>query len=698
MGKNIRHIEGMTRVNWHGAARALALLRAGVADPSAEFRVGQEDAIRHVVYDEGRLLVVQKTGWGKSFVYFIATKLLREAGMGPTLLVSPLLSLMRNQIAAAERMGVIAETINSDNQQRWREVEDAIGRDAVDILLISPERLANERFREEVLARIAAKVALLVIDEAHCISDWGHDFRPHYRLIQRIIQVLPPNLRLLATTATANNRVMADLRDILGQDVQISRGDLARPSLALQTIRLPGQAERLAWLAEQLPTLPGSGIVYTLTVRDAEMVARWLKSQGINVEAYTSNTGDRRPELEQALLDNRVKALVATTALGMGFDKPDLAFVIHYQAPGSAVAYYQQVGRAGRALDEAYGILLSGTEETEITDYFIESAFPTRSQVEIVLRALEEAPEGLSLREFEAAPKVNLSNGCIQKTIQLLSLESPSPIAKLDTKWQLTAATLGESFWERAQRLTELRRAEQEQMQNYVELSSGHMAFLIDALDGEPGDFTPPDLPDLPTSVDPQRVRDAVVFLRRTSMSIEPRRRWPPGNAIAVNHQLQPGKALCVWGDAGWGYLVRQGKYRDDYFSDELVTACIHLVEEWRPDPFPQWVTAIPSHRHPELVLDFAQRLAAKLQIPFIKAIVTNENRPEQKTMENSDKQARNAFAALDVNQHKVLSSPVLLVDDMVDSRWTFTVAAYKLRQSGSGEVFPLALSYAGGT
>ena len=685
-------------MTWNGAARALELLRAGVADPSAEFRVGQEDAIRHVVQGEGRLLVVQKTGWGKSFVYFIATKLLREAGMGPALLVSPLLSLMRNQIAASERMGVTAETINSDNQQRWREVEEAIGRDAVDILLISPERLANERFREEVLARIADKVALLVIDEAHCISDWGHDFRPHYRLIQRIIQVLPPNLRLLATTATANNRVMEDLKDILGQNVQIAHGDLARPSLALQTICLPGQAERLAWLAEQLPELPGSGIVYTLTVRDAEMVARWLKSQGIKVEAYTSNTGDRRPELEQALLDNKVKALVATTALGMGFDKPDLAFVIHYQAPGSVVAYYQQVGRAGRALDAAYGILLSGTEETEITDYFIENAFPTRDQVEIVLEALEEAPEGLSFREFEAAPQVNLSNSYIQKTIQLLSLESPAPIAKLGTKWQLTVATLSESFWQRAQRLTELRRVEQKQMQNYVGLSSGHMAFLIRALDGESSDFTPPDLPDLPTSVKPQRVRDAVVFLRRTSVPIEPRRRWPPGNQIDVSHQLRPGKALCVWGDAGWGYLVRQGKYRDDHFSDELVTACIHLVEEWQPDPFPQWVTAIPSHRHPELVPDFAQRLAAKLQLPFIKAVVTNENRPEQKTMENSDKQARNAFASLDVNQHKVLSGPVLLVDDMVDSRWTFTVATYKLRQCGSGEVWPLALAYAGGT
>ncbi len=615
--------------------------------------------------------------------------------MGPALLVSPLLSLMRNQIAAAKRMGVTAETINSDNQQRWREVEDAIGHDAVDILLISPERLANERFREEVLARIAAKVALLVIDEAHCISDWGHDFRPHYRLIQRIIQVLPPNLRLLATTATANKRVMEDLKDILGQNVQISRGDLARPSLALQTIRLSDQAERLAWLVEQLPELPGSGIVYTLTVRDAEMVARWLKSQGINVEAYTSNTGERRPRLEQALLDNKVKALVATTALGMGFDKPDLAFVIHYQSPGSVVAYYQQVGRAGRALDEAYGILLSGTEEIEITDYFIESAFPTRNQVETVLEALEAAPEGLSFRELEAAPQVNLSNSCIQKTIQLLSLESPSPIAKLDTKWQLTAATLSESFWERAQRLTELRRVEQDQIQNYVELSSGHMAFLINALDGEPSNFTPPDLPDLSTSVDPQRVRDAVAFLRHTSVPIEPRKRWPPGNQIDVSHQLQPGKALCVWVDAGWGHLVYHGKYRDEHFSNELVTACIHLVGEWQPDPFPQWVTAIPSHRRPKLVRDFAQRLATGLQLPFIEAVVIKENRPEQKKMENSDKQARNAFASLDVTQHKVLSGPVLLVDDMVGSRWTFTVAAYKLRQSGSGEVFPLALSYA---
>ncbi|CAI8046489.1 Probable ATP-dependent DNA helicase RecQ [Geodia barretti] len=405
------------------ATRALALLRTGVADSDAEFRTGQEEAIRHVVEANGRLLVVQKTGWGKSFVYFIATKLLREQGMGPALLVSPLLALMRNQIDAAQRMGVRAETINSDNQQGWREVEASMRRNEVDILLVSPERFANERFRDEVLAEIADRIALIVIDEAHCISDWGHDFRPHYRLIERMLHILPPNLRLLATTATANDRVLQDLAEILGPNLEISRGDLSRSSLALQTIRMSSQAERLAWLADQIPKFPGSGIVYTLTVRDAEQVAGWLKTRGIDVEAYTGRTGDGRAELEQALLDNKLKALVATTALGMGFDKPDLTFVVHYQTPGSVVAYYQQVGRAGRALDAAYGVLLSGAEEIEITDYFIESAFPTRDQVAAVLRALEAAPEGLSIRELES--KVNVSNGRILKTIQLLSLESP---------------------------------------------------------------------------------------------------------------------------------------------------------------------------------------------------------------------------------------------------------------------------------
>ncbi|PIQ51535.1 MAG: ATP-dependent DNA helicase RecG [Comamonadaceae bacterium CG12_big_fil_rev_8_21_14_0_65_59_15] len=687
----------------YNAKRALELLRIGSGRADATFREGQEEAIRHIVAGKGRLLVVQKTGWGKSFVYFVATKLLREDGHGPALLISPLLALMRNQIAAAQRMGVRAATINSDNVDDWTQVETKLANGEIDILLISPERLANERFRTQVLAGIAEKISMLVIDEAHCISDWGHDFRPHYRLLERIVKTLPPNLRLLATTATANNRVMEDLAVVLGPKLDVSRGDLNRTTLSLQTIRMPSQAERLAWIAEQLENLQGHGIIYTLTVRDANQVAEWLKIRGFNVEAYTGETGDRREALEQALLNNEVKALVATTALGMGYDKPDLAFVIHYQMPGSVVAYYQQVGRAGRALESAYGVLLSGQEEQDITDWFIRSAFPTRQEVAEVLGALEAEANGLSVPELLS--RVNLSKGRIEKTIALLSLEAPAPIAKQGTKWQLTAATLSEGFWERAERLTALRRDEHQQMQDYVRLPFGdHMGFLIGALDGDPTVVTPPLLPPLPTSVNDALVLDAIAFLRRTSLPIEPRKKWPDGGMphygvkgpIPVTHQAQPGKALCVWGDAGWGGLVRQGKYHDGKFADDLVGACVKMIREWSPLPKPTWVTCVPSLRHPDLVPNFSKRLAAALGLPFHLVIEKTDDRPEQKTMANSTQQARNIDGSLALNGHPVPHGPVILVDDMVDSRWTLTVAAWLLRKSGSGEVWPMALSQTG--
>lgn len=678
--------------------RALELLRAGTQNPAAQFRDGQEQAIRHLVDGHGRLLVVQKTGWGKSSVYFIATKLLREQKLGPTLLVSPLLALMRNQIAAAKRMGVRAETINSDNQADWDAIEARLAADDIDVLLISPERLGNERFMREALAHVAARIALLVIDEAHCISDWGHDFRPHYRLIERIVRTLPPNLRLLGTTATANNRVMEDLQKVLGPKLTILRGDLARPSLFLQTIRLPSQAERLAWLAEVLPQLNGSGIVYTLTVRDAGIVANWLRSKGLEVEAYTGETGDRRAELEDALLANRVKALVATTALGMGYDKPDLAFVVHYQTPGSVVAYYQQVGRAGRSLKAAYGVILSGTEETSINGFFIESAFPTREEVRDVLAALKSTPAGLSVPQLMT--RVNATKGRIEKALSLLSLETPAPVTKQDTKWVLTAANLGESFWSRAERLTTLRIAEQKQMQDYVALQSGHMEFLIGALDGDPAGFQPPALSPLPRGAAPGLVKEAVTYLRRTSLPLSPRKAWPAGGlphlkvqgGISDAHRCEPGKALCVWGDAGWGELVRRGKYVDRRFSEDLVAACATMLQAWNPSPRPTWVTAIPSRRHPELVPDFASRLANRLNLPYALVLAKTDDRPEQKDMANSAQQARNVDGSLTL-VGTCPTGPVLLVDDMADSQWTLTVGAFLLRSAGCGPVFPLALA-----
>ncbi len=685
----------------YNAVRAKELLRIGTGITEAEFRENQEQAIEHLIENRSRLLLIQKTGWGKSNVYFIAAKLLRESGGGPALLISPLLSLMRNQIYQAERMGVRAVRITSDNRESWEEVEEAIKGDETDSLLVSPERLENEHFLNNVLSVIAPKVSLLIVDEAHCISDWGHDFRPHYRLIDRIIRNLPGNIRLLATTATANNRVTADLETVLGPDITTLRGDLNRPSLYLQTISLPQPTDRLAWLASCLDKLPGSGIIYTLTKRDTRRVADWLKSKGFRVDWYDSEQ-ENREELEKALIENRLKALVATTALGMGFDKPDIGFVIHYQTPGSVIAYYQQVGRAGRAIDAAYGILLIGQEEDEINDFFIESAFPTRQEVGMVLRALEEEPDGLSIHHL--LRKLNISQGRLDKTLELLSLESPSPVVKQDSKWQLTVSPLGEDFWNRIERLTELRRSEKQQMKEYSKLEKGHMEYLIKALDGETGPIRTPDVPPMPVTPDPSLVLEAAAFLKRTSLPFEPRINWPAYGLPVLNvkgkiptgYQAREGKILCTWGDSGWGTMVRQGKYTDGRYGDGLVEGCVSLMKEWNPQPKPAWVTCIPSLRHPELVPDFARRLAKALGLPFRQALEKISDRPGQKTMANSQQQARNVDGVFRIEPESILSEPVLLVDDMVDSRWTMTVAAYLLRLSGAGDVFPLALAYTG--
>jgi len=648
---------------------------------------------------------VQRTGWGKSIVYFLTTWLLRDQGVGPTLLISPLLALMRDQIRAAERLGIHAVTINSSNTDEWNAVTEKLRADEVDVLLISPERLSNDEFRQNVLLEVADRVGFFVVDEAHCISDWGHDFRPDYLRITRVLQALPPNIPVLTTTATANDRVVADVKEQLGPDLRVLRGPLVRESLQLQNISMPRQTVRMAWLAEQIPRLPGSGIVYTLTIADAQRLATWLRSQDIDAHAYWGGLEpEAREDLEERLLNNEVKALVATTALGMGFDKPDLGFVVHYQRPGSAVAYYQQVGRAGRALESAHGVLLGGEEDQEITEYFIRSAFPPEAHAREVLNALKAAEDGLSVTMIER--QVNLTRSQIGKVLKSLVVKAPAPVGKQGSRWHANPVPYTPDR-EKVERITALRYLEQDRMREYMRSRECLMLFLARELDdAAPGPCGRCAVcrgePPLPETYSSALATEAARFLRRTHQPVESRKQWPRdalathgwrGN-ISAGLQAQEGRALCLWGDGGWGESVRHQKYKVGRFSGELVAAAVEMVRErWRPRPAPEWVTCVPSLERPDLVPDLAERIASSLKLPFARCVNKKFPTRPQKSMENSYQQAHNLEDAFSIDTREVRAEPVLLVDDMVDSGWTFTVVAAHLLERGSGPVFPLALA-----
>lgn len=690
-------------------AAALELLRLALGDGAAEFRDGQWEAIDALVNRRERLLVVQRTGWGKSSVYFISTRILRDRGRGPTLIVSPLLALMRNQIEAAERLGVRAFTVNSTNRKAWPEIERAVRRNEVDALLVSPERLANEEFVEKVLLPIAERIGLLVVDEAHCISDWGHDFRPDYRRLVNILQRMPANVPILGTTATANNRVVEDVQSQLG-DIGIQRGSLMRSSLTLQIIQLPTQAERLAWLAEHVPALPGTGIVYTLTKRDAKQVADWLQSHGIESQAYFGGVdGDGfedsdafRQHLEQQLLRNDIKVLVATTALGMGYDKPDLGFVVHYQAPGSIVAYYQQVGRAGRAIDYAVGILMSGEEDAKIHEFFRRSAFPKETWVRAILGELEES-DGLTTRQIEES--VNLRSKQIEQVLKFLSVENPAPIMKSGSQWQRTPVPYRMDL-EKLERLTGQREEEWDEVCRYVVHEGCLMEFLAEALDD--ADHQPCGKcagclgrPIMAQDFTRASAIAATRHLRQAELELECKKQVARGafpeygltwNNIPERFRAETGRILSRWGDAGWGQVVADDKHAG-HFRDELVHAvAVMLNDRWQPTPRPTWVTCVPSLNHPNLVPDFSQRLADAMGLPFepvVKKVKANE---PQKVQQNRFHQCKNLDGVFGIDG-PVPTGPVLLVDDVVDSAWTLTIVAALLRNAGSGPVWPCALA-----
>jgi ATP-dependent DNA helicase RecQ len=673
-------------------------LRALTGDPAATFRDGQREAITDLVRDRARVLCVQRTGWGKSAVYFVASSLLREAGAGPTLIVSPLLALMRNQIDAAGRLGLRAHTVNSSNREQWDEVRDLLARDAVDLLLISPERLNNPQFRETMLPLFAQSVGLLVIDEAHCISDWGHDFRPDYRRVKEMLDLLADDVAVLGTTATANDRVVGDvLAQLQGageEKLRSYRGPLARTSLRLEVVELPKPAQRLAWLVEQLPSLSGSGIVYTLTKRDCEQVSEFLNANGVSALAYS---GDQETEdriaTEERLLSNQVKAVVATSALGMGYDKPDLTFVVHYQAPGSVVSYYQQVGRAGRGVDHADIVLLRGAEDRRIQDFFIEQAFPSQERVNAVLAELEHAGgDGRTSRELMAA--VNLGMGRIEAMLKILDVEGA--VRRNGSRWVLVPDAQWSYDSERYAQVTALRRTEQRAMAAFGADGRCLMRALQEELD-DPGAedcgrcsvCTSPRFGQPPA---PALVEQAGRYLRSRPIELETKKMAPDATGtmrkIPDDVRLEAGWALARFGDGGWWPAIERG-LGEGRFEDDLVLALAAIV---RGAGSPAWLTTIPSARLGSVIGRLGERLAQELGIPALTLVERREPRPPQREMANAVQQAANVRGAFTVAGRPPPGTGVLL-DDSRHSGWTLAMVGGQLRRAGADRVVPLVLA-----
>ena len=695
-------------------------------------RDDQWTAIEALVVDRRRALVVQRTGWGKSAVYFIATALLRERGAGATVIVSPLLALMRNQIEAAARAGINAHTINSANLEEWDDVEAAVHRGETDVLLVSPERLNNPKFRDEVLPKLAKETGLLVIDEAHCISDWGHDFRPDYRRIRTLLEDLPPGIPVLATTATANARVVDDVADQLtaapidnraiaaidggyhaidgvGAPL-VLRGSLDRESLHLGVVRLPSNAHRLAWLAEHLPELDGSGIIYTLTVSQAEDVAGFLRDQGHEVASYTGRTETAdRLAAEQALLANEVKALVATSALGMGFDKPDLGFVIHLGAPASPVAYYQQVGRAGRGVDRATVLLIPGTEDEDIWRYFASVGFPPEPVVRETLDVLAASPKPMSVPALEVSVALNRSR--LEQMLKVLDVDGA--VRRVQSGWIAT----GEPWVydaERYERVDAARTREQQAMRDYIATADCRMEFLRRQLDDP--DAAPCGRCDnctgtvWSTEVSEAAVKASRAEINRPGVEVEPRTMWPSGldrlgialkGKIPAEERVSGGRVIARLSDIGWGPRLRKLLHEqapDAPLPDELFNASVEVLRTWGWDERPVAVVAVPSARRPTLVRTLGERLSAIGRLEWLGELeVTPRESSASRT--NSAQRVRALHDAFTVTAEQRaalarLDDPaVLLVDDLVGSGWTMALAGRELRLAGAAAVLPFALA-----
>ena len=679
----------MSRADLH-----LRQVLAAMAGPTAQPRADQSAAVAALVEERARVLVVQATGWGKSAVYWAATSGLRAEGKGPTLIVSPLLALMRDQVSAAAQAGLRAATVNSTNLEDWDSVFEDIAEDRLDVLLVSPERLGNAGFARRLPGLIAA-TGLVVIDEAHCISDWGFDFRPDYQRLARTLLGIGAETPVLATTATANHRVTLDIARQLGPQTITFRGSLARSSLRLAVVPGLNSLERYAWVGDALDAFAGSGIVYALTVAETERLAGFLRSCGFEVAAYHGGLDTAvRQNVEDALRRNALKAVVATSALGMGYDKPDLAFCIHVGSPSSPVAYYQQVGRAGRALDEAQAVLLPAETDEQIWAYFATAGVPDEERVGKIIGALAQGPR--TLLELENATTIR--RGRLEGLLKILAVDDV--VGRDGSAWALTGTP-----WvydaERWQALAQVRAREADLMRSYAHGAGCLMRFLQEALD----DPAPSDcgrcsvctgrLPGPGAGPAAARIEAARVFARGQDVVIESRKLWPSGGKLKGRIVgCSEGRALAFADDPGWAELLLPlFAAQDGPAPHGVLDGVIEVLGRWRRSwgARPVAVVPMPSTRHPRLINSMASHVASVGRLPLVDALRLAASAPGADLA--SGAKVAGLFEALCLRpEADVPAAPLLLIDAQYRSGWSMTVAAAMLRKAGATAVLPLAL------
>ncbi|TDL96622.1 RecQ family ATP-dependent DNA helicase [Macrococcus carouselicus] len=679
--------------------RAIQILKETYGE-SSEFREGQLEAITAVV-NRQKTLVIQKTGWGKSIVYFIATKILRARGAGPTIIISPLLALMHNQIEAAGRLGLNVVTINSNNRDDWESIYDAFNE--VDAIIVSPEKLSNTAFIDKL--GTVTDIEMIVVDEAHSISDWGHDFRPDYQRIVYLLKSFPDHIAILGTTATANDRVIQDIKDQLGDELQVFRGDLIRDNISIQVNPAQSKVERLAFITDALTRHPflskQQGIIYCLTKKECDSVADFLTRNDISAVAYYSGVQNESGEdISEAILNDfhtgQMRVIVSTVKLGMGYDKSDIGFVIHFQLPQNLIAYYQQMGRAGRDGSAALAILLHGDEDEEIIKSFIESANKDPELLQQILEVIGASRDGLKRNEILQHFNLNVTK--LASVLKYLYVHNYIYMEKsqyyVHPNHHFDAAKNAQI----QKQLNETRLAELDNLKAFVNYDGCYMKFIADELDA-------PDTKEqcgicahcrnrqfITLAEDNPYLEQAKDYKNKLHGVITPRKRWSNNKKIDDALVFEPGWTYTVdpYSPIGKRFMLERDQ---GHFSDKTVTTVSNFVKEHIEANQIEVIVGVPSLRRPKLVSELARKMAEVKGISYIEALEKTAKGAPQRDMHNSMMQEQNARAYLHVtNVEAIKDKNVLLLDDLVDSRWTMTVAASLLLEQGAAHVYPFAL------